>query len=307
MSSTARARILIIGGSGFVSGTVARTAVAKGHQVWAVTRGTRPLPNGVRGLLADRHDTDTLARVTSQASGGQPWDLVVDCQAFEAADTRQDVQVFKEQARQLVFISSDFVFDPAHRTFPQPEEAEHYLKGLYGGKKRECELELLHGDTGNMRWTIVRPCHIYGPGSLLGCLPRHGRDPQLLERLRKGEPLQLVGGGYFLQQPIFAAELAEIILSAMGNEAAFGEIFCTAGPEIIESRRYYAIIAEMLGVELKVDELPVDAYRINHPDEISFLCHRIYSLEKLRTHGLYVPSLPMAEGLRMHVQSLLQA
>ncbi|SVE24981.1 uncharacterized protein METZ01_LOCUS477835, partial [marine metagenome] len=31
--------LLIVGGSGFVSGTVARRAVASGWRVWAVTRG----------------------------------------------------------------------------------------------------------------------------------------------------------------------------------------------------------------------------------------------------------------------------
>ena len=32
-----------------------------------------------------------------------------------------------------------------------------------------------------MQWTILRPCHIYGPGSQLGCLPLHGRDPKLID------------------------------------------------------------------------------------------------------------------------------
>lgn len=303
MGDTGGARVLIIGGSGFVSGTLARAAVAKRHQVWALTRGQRPLPAGVQGLVADRHDSAAMAQAIVAAGDG-PWDLVVDTQGFEAADARQDVALFRERARQLVFISSDFVFDPARRRFPQPEETHFYLQGLYGGKKRECELELLQGNTGQLRWTIVRPCHIYGPGSQLGCLPRHGRDPRLIARLRAGEPLQLVGGGHFLQQPIFAPDLAEIILSALGNEAAYGEIFCTAGPDIVESRRYYAIIAELLGVDLKVEEILIDAYRAAHPEDISFLCHRIYSLDKLRSHGLHVPATPIEVGLRLHVESL---
>ncbi|NQX00440.1 hypothetical protein HQ447_07250, partial [bacterium] len=40
-------RILIIGGSGFVSGTLARMAVARGYAVTVVTRGQRAVPAGV--------------------------------------------------------------------------------------------------------------------------------------------------------------------------------------------------------------------------------------------------------------------
>ena len=47
-------KILILGGSGFVSGTLARLALARGHQVWAVTRGQRALPQGVTGLAVGR-------------------------------------------------------------------------------------------------------------------------------------------------------------------------------------------------------------------------------------------------------------
>ena len=81
-------------------------------------------------------------------------------------------------------------------------------------------MALQEADTGKMGWTILRPCHIYGPGSQLGCLPEHGRDPQLINRLRMGEVLRLVGGGHFLQQPILARDLSETIISVVGNPAA---------------------------------------------------------------------------------------
>ena len=44
--------LLIVGGSGFVSGTVARRAVAAGWRVWVVTRGRQPLPDGVVAVVA---------------------------------------------------------------------------------------------------------------------------------------------------------------------------------------------------------------------------------------------------------------
>lgn len=304
MSNAANPRtLLIVGGSGFLSGTLARTATARGYQVWTITRGRQPLPAGAANLRADRHDPAAFARAVAAAQ--THWDLVVDCIGYEVADARQDIEVFRERTRHFVFVSTDFVFDPAHRRFPQSEETEYYLQEGYGGNKRLCELEFINGDTGSMAWTILRPCHIYGPGSQLGCLPLHGRDPQLIAKLRSGQPLQLVGGGHFLQQPILAADLAALILSAGESPATRGQIFCTAGPELIESRDYYRIIADILEVDLCIKELPVDQHLSAHPETATFLCHRIYDLSKLRTAGVELPATPLAKGLRQHVESLL--
>lgn len=295
--------ILLIGGSGFVSGTLARTALAAGHKVWAVTRGQRPLLDGVTPVVADRRDRAAFQNAIAQLPA--QWDLVVDCIGYVVEDAQQDIEIFRDRARHFVFISTDFVYDPTRRRFPQPEESDHYLADGYGGQKRLCELAFLNSDTGSLAWTIVRPCHIYGPGSLLGCLPLHSRDAQLFTTLKAGQPLRLLGGGYFLQQPIFAQDLAQTILSCVGNTNSHGQIYLTAGPDLIESREYYRIIAEILGVGLQVEEVPVGEFLAANPDRRSFACHRIYDLSKLRNHGLYVPAMPITEGLRQQVASLL--
>ncbi len=156
-----------------------------------------------------------------------------------------------------------------------------------------------------MKWTVVRPTHIYGPGSQLGCLPAHIRDTQLISRLQAGEAMQLVGGGRFLQQPILARDLADLILSVSGNEKTYGEAFNAAGPDIIESRQYYAIIAAVLGVGVQFEELLVSEYAAAHPNAAPFLCHRFYDLGKLQATGAAVPNTSVEAGLREHVESLL--
>jgi nucleoside-diphosphate-sugar epimerase len=297
--------ILLIGGSGFLSGTVARRAIAQGHNIWAVTRGQRPMPEGITPITADRRDTTAFSQAIE--STGLEWDLVIDGIAYDPEHAQQDISVFCNKTPHLIFVSSDFVFAPAHRTFPQTEETDHYLQDGYGDKKRLCELEFLNGDTQDMNWTVVRPCHIYGPGSKLGCLPKHGRDDNILDRIRSGEPLHLVGGGHFLQQPILARDLADLMLSMCGNKNTYGEIYCTAGPDIIESSQYYNIIADILGVNHPpIEEIPVTEFLTEYPGQASFCCHRIYSLDKLSATGAKAPSTPITQGLKEHVESLLQ-
>lgn len=300
--------LLILGGSGHVSGALARAAVAAGHKVWAVTRGQRPLPPGVTGLVADRNQAGALEAV--MAATDRVWNLVVDCIGFTPAHALHDVVLFRQRAAQLVFISTDFVYDPARRRFPQGEQPAEYVQddtdaSKYGRQKRLSEIALAEADTGAMTWTVFRPCHIYGPTSELGCLPLHGRDAKLIEKLRAGEALKLVGGGHFLQQPILADDLALAILSAAGNALARNRVFNAAGPDIVESREYYRIVAQLLGVGLKVEEVSVTATLVAHPELAPFLCHRIYALGAMRDAGIRVPATPIAEGLGLHTQGLL--
>ena len=306
-------RILIIGGSGHVSGAVRRAALADGHEVTIITRGRKAIPEGVTSLIADRKDTEAMRKALP---GGATWDLVVDCIGYEVADAQQDIGLFAKRTKQFVFISTDFVFEPSKRRFPQPFDNPYFLHDeSYGAKKRRCELEFLklsdrrgtsplYGED-TMQWTIFRPCHIYGPPSQLGCLPEAARDPQLLQKMKAGEPVLLVGGGHFLQQPIHCNDLARLILSVIDTPLAYGKIYCSVGPDIITSYEYYEIIAQVLGVPVRFEELPVAQTLAEHPEWVSFLCHRIYDLSPLRLDGLQVPNTPIAKGLIDHTEWLL--
>jgi nucleoside-diphosphate-sugar epimerase len=297
-----QANILIIGGSGHVSGAFARLAVSKGHKVWAMTRGIRPLPEGVTGIVADRFNPEQFRQAIE--GSGLIWDMVVDCICFTPEVMKLDIELFKSRTKQFVFISTDFVFDPKRRKFPQPEDNPNYLTDdSYGAEKRRCELLLI--DSG-MEYTILRPCHIYGPPSELGCLPFEARDPELLNKLKAGEPITLVGGGYLLQQPIHTDDLAGVIMSVLGNEKANKRVFQMAGPDIIESKQYYKIIADVLGVEMvEIKEHPVDLYLQEYPDYKSYICHRIYDLRNLAEAGIYTPCISIEDGLRTHTEYIL--
>lgn len=294
--------LLIVGGSGFLSGTLARLAVAHHHDVTILTRGQRPAPDGVRQLTADRHDAETFAAAVAEAD--QRWDLVVDCICFTAEDAKQDLRVFADRTDRLVVISTDFVFEPTRRQSPQPEEGVFRQDDSYGAHKRRAERALIEGG-GAVPWLVLRPGHIYGPGSQLGCLPLHGRDPELIDRLKRGETLRLVNGGAFVQQPIFAPDLAATILGCADGGAMPSAVYNVAGPDTVPSSRYYEHVAEALGVECNIDDQPTEPYLAQHPDHVQFCVDRVLALEKLRESKLPVPATPLAEGLKMHVEDLL--
>lgn len=301
--------ILVVGGSGFLSGTIVTAALQGGNSVHVLTRGQRPVVPGVNALVADRHDPAAFKAAVDEGlrKAGGSFDLVVDAIPFSPDDARQDVEVFSGRAKRFVFVSTDFVYDPKQRRFPQTEDDAVYLTEGYGGDKRAGEEVLLAAGTRELPWVVVRPGHIYGPGSQLGCLPPVGRDSRLISRLRSGTPIELLGGGHFLQQPVFAPDLARVILELgeASPAACVGQILNVAGPDIVESVEYYRIIAEELAVDLTVAEIPVGEYARENPGKASFVCHRFYDLGRLAATGVRPPSTSLTEGLKVHVRSLL--
>jgi len=285
-------------------------ALARGHKTFALTRGNKAVAPGVVALRGDRSDAAAFRDALSAERAAPFFDLVIDCIGFNARDAQQDVETFFPAARapragHLVFLSSDFVLSPIERPAFVDETFDRFDTAPYGAGKRAAEVVLMEAAAARkLPITVLRPCHIYGPGSLLGCLPLHGRDGQLLERLRRGEPLKLLGGGHFLQQPIFVDDLATMAFACPGLEATRGQLFMAAGPEIIEARTFYRIIAELLGTSIAVEEASITEYLKGQPDHRAFCCHRLYKADKARAAGFPMPSITMREGLARHVQSL---
>ena len=322
-------KALIIGGSGGLSGRLA-TMAQKEYDVWVLTRGKRPLPDGVHPLTADRNDPAAFLQalqseeylpaesdlrssnglnfqcVNDSHSANTNWDVVFDCICMNEFHAKQDLEVLSKFTNRLVVISTDSVYDPACKRTPQTEEGIFIEEtGLpeecsYAGNKRRMEHVLLDA----FHTTIFRPGHIYGPGFLLGCFPEHSRQESLPELIARGETLRLVGGGIYLTQPIFVDDLAQAMLDCIACPDTFNQIFCIGGPEAVENRRYYEIIGEILGSPVHICEVPLTGYVEAHPEYAGHLCHRIYDLSKLKKAGVPLPSTSLEEGLREHLQSL---
>lgn len=302
-------KILILGGSGGLSGALASMA-KESHEVWAVTRGQRPLCEGVTPLTADRDHEEEFR--TTILNAKIEWDVVFDCICMNERHAIQDLDVLPRVSRRLIVISTDSVYDPRHKQTPQKEEGVFIHETgrpeecTYGGNKRRMEEVFLCSFAANASFaiTIFRPGHIYGPGFLLGCFPEHSRQKELPDLIKSGAPLFFPACGIYITQPIFVYDLVETMLDCIHKKASFDEIFCVGGPEAVENRIYYEILGTLLGVPITIKELPLSGYGETHPDYQGHLCHRIYDLEKLRSAGIKQPQTTLEAGLKQHLQSL---
>jgi 2'-hydroxyisoflavone reductase len=163
-------RLLVLGGTAFLGREVARRAVAAGHAVTCVARGTSgPVAAGARLVVADRDDP-------AAGLGGvehEDWDAVVDV-GREPAPVRRAVDALRERVGHAVFVSTGNVYaDHAQRgadeTTPLLEPLEEGGDGpdAYGAKKVTCERAVLDG-FGGAYVLVARAGLIGGPGDVTG-------------------------------------------------------------------------------------------------------------------------------------------
>ncbi|CAA7621676.1 putative NAD dependent epimerase/dehydratase family protein [Magnetospirillum sp. UT-4] len=293
--------ILLIGGTGFVSGAVLREAAARGHAVTVVTRGVTPLPPGLAAghVRCDRDTQDPAALIDAA-----PFDAVIDCICMNAHDAAQAVAL-AEGGKRLIMISTEYAYDPAHRKlFLKESEAVFSDRDDIGGHKARAEavIRAAHGE-GRVKATILRPPHIYGPGSNPGTIPKHGRSPTLLADMRAGRTLHLLQGGLGLIQPIHVADFARIVVAMLDQPGSVGEDYNCSGPQLMTQLDYYKTIAACLGVELSVTAYWPEGGTA--PDVNHYVGgHRCYDMGKLNALLPDMRYVPFADGIADWVRHL---
>lgn len=202
-------RLLVLGGTKFLSRAVATMGVARGWDVTCACRGTSgPLPAGTTHLPWDR-STDTPAGLVE---GG--WDAVVDV-ARLPSHVRHAVSAVPDA--HWVFVSTISVYadnsSPAMEPLLDPvwEDLDPLSSPeAYGAMKVACEQLVTDGAASSM---IVRPGLIVGPGDPTG------RFSYWPERLARGGEVLAPGSFDDVVQVIDVRDLAGWLLDACTSRA----------------------------------------------------------------------------------------
>lgn len=237
-------RILILGGTAFLSSEIARQAVAAGHEVTCLARGTTVQPPvGATWVRADRSDG-----VSAYAEVGGTWDAVVDV-ARDPEQAREALEALAPRAAHWGFVSSCSVY--ADHSTPGADEDTGLLPPLPAGASATREnygesksaIEQLTTRMAGPKVFIVRPGLIGGPGD---ASDRYGYWPARFAASQ--EPVLLPDIPDRSTQVIDVRDLAAWILAsaeqgltgvfnATGTVVPFGEY-------IDESRRLAGVVGE---------------------------------------------------------------
>lgn len=160
---------LVLGGTSWLGGEVARVALARGHEVTCLARGeSGRAPTSATFVRADRAEDTAYGPVCDK-----DWDGVVDV-SWQPGFVSRAVAALAQRTRTWVYVSSCSVY-AAHDTIGADESADLLpaLEGgeatmaTYGEAKVACEHAVVEG-VGPGKAVIARAGLIAGPGDRSG-------------------------------------------------------------------------------------------------------------------------------------------
>lgn len=222
-------RILITGGTVFVSKFVAEYFVKRGNEVYVMNRNTKPQTANVKLIECDRREINNSLR-------GVNFDVVIDVTAYNANDINSLLNGL-ESFKKFIMISSSAVY-PETLALPFKETdkcGKNIFWGDYGTDKIAAENALLKRVPDAF---ILRPPYLYGEYNNIY------REGFVFDCAEKNEPFYLPNDGSMPLQFFHVEDLCrfiEIILKEKTNQRIFnvGNVPVTVKEWVKEC--YYAV------------------------------------------------------------------
>jgi nucleoside-diphosphate-sugar epimerase len=244
-------RVLVIGGTGFISGHVVRRLVAAGHTVAVFHRG-QTLSEGARGatsILGDRRDFSNSLQVFHQFAP----QVILDAVAYLECEAQGVVKAFRGLAERSVVLSSQDVYRAYGRFLrsepgplqPTPYEEDAPLREhlypyrhaaaspadelLYSYDKILVERAVM-GDP-NLPATVLRLPLVYGPGDSKRRLWHY------LSQMDDGRdtiPLAAEKADWRWTRG-YVENIAAAVVAAIENPVAAGRVYNVGGASLTEA------------------------------------------------------------------------
>ena len=226
-------KLLIFGGSVFLSQAVAREALSRGHQVACVSRGdSGSVPKGAQHVIMDRSEETNPRAGTWTGLASHQWDAVIDV-ARTPSWVATALTALADRVEHWTFVSTISVYADLSQTDGTPSNtptlpaAEGDLDDsadptAYGSNKIACEQAVQAATDG--RALIARPGLIVGPGD------PSGRYTYWPERLSRGGKVLVPEPKDATTQIIDVRDLAQWLVTA--TEARLTGTFDAVGPAI---------------------------------------------------------------------------
>lgn len=233
----------MLGGTGFVGPAVIDDARARGWDVTALNRGTRPPPTGVTAVRGDRTARGGLAALDGR------WDVAVDTWSAAPTVVRDAAAQLADRVGRYVYVSSRSVYRypmPAgadeHHTVVEasPDDGDvDYARAKAGG---EAAAVAAFGD----RALLARAGLIVGPHEDVG------RLPWWLSRVARGGPVLAPGPPDAGIQFIDVRDLAAFLLDAAETERSGPyDLVCPVGHATMRDVLDACVVVTGSGAELR--------------------------------------------------------
>lgn len=271
-------KILVTGGTVFVSRTLAEYFVAKGDDVYVLNRNNRPQSQGVTLIEANRYDLgDILSSYT--------FDVVIDANSYTAEEMTLLLESLST-VKEYVFISTSAVY-PEIQPQPfkeiQPVGPNKYW-GKYGSNKIAAE-EILVKQVPQAY--ILRPAYIYGPYNNVY------REAFVFDCARAKRPFYLPGSGQMRLQFIHMRDICEIIDQLLVTKPT-QKIYNIGNEELISLKEWVTACYEVVGEKVTFVEVDTQVNPLNY---FPFADYE-YQLNVTRQMSILDETIDLKQGLK---------
>lgn len=275
-------RILVTGGTVFVSKYIARYFADLGEQVVVLNRNTKEQLEGVAVIEADRH---ALGNVLS----GQHFDAVIDVTAYNAQDVDDLARALESVTFDTyVMISSSAVY-PTTNLQPFVENgrlglnSKHEVWGQYSEGKVAAERAVLEQIANAY---IIRPPYLYGPMNNIY------REAFVFDCADAERAFRLPGDGKMRLQFFHVRDLCRFIDVIIAQQPQ-QHVFNVGNPELVSVREWVELCYRAAGK-------PLECVAVHNVPQRSFFPFYDYQYElDVRAQRELMPeTTPLAEGLR---------
>lgn len=307
-------KILILGGTGFISSRLVTKLLSAGNEVHLFNRGrSKSASQKVRVLNGNRRNLNDL---TSAASN--KYDIIYDFIAYEPEDTINAVKAFKNKTSRFIHCSTISVYMISKEvTIPITEDQANAAVmdywtlnpfGMgYGINKRRCEEILWKENSSSFPVTVIRPTFVCGPGD-----PAR-RDYFWIERINDGNPLLVPGTGKYHFQNIYVEDLASIFSKIIDSEVTEGKSYNAADEYVFTLNNYLELLADILGKKIKIvhcdqnlfDQLPFSHSTVADVFPFNTRTDAVFSLNQIKKDIGY-SSTPIKEWMTSTVNWYLE-
>ena len=212
-------RRLIMGGTRFIGVYLTKALVEQGHEVVLFNRGKKPAPiEGIQQIHGDRQDIEQLTEKLKE----EQFDVVYDNNGRELSDTKPLVELFKDQVKQFVYVSSAGVYLKSDQ-MPHVEGDAVDPNSRHKGK---FETEAYLAESG-VPWTAIRPVYIYGPQNY------NPLEAWFFDRIVRDRVIPIPGNGLHFTQFGHVQDLASAMVAVLGNPQALGQIYNISGDRYV--------------------------------------------------------------------------
>ncbi|MDD7794129.1 NAD-dependent epimerase/dehydratase family protein [Clostridium sp. 'White wine YQ'] len=280
--------ILIMGGTTFVSSSLAKHYIKQGYNIDILTRGIKTLDyNGfINHLICNRKSKSEVVEVLKKKS----YEYIFDISAY----TKEDVEILltsidKTNLKGYIFCSSGAVYKPSDEPINEEDEkGENPNWGKYGTDKKEAEDYIINS---KIPYVIFRPTYIYGEGNNLY------REGYFFDRIKNKKPIPMPYGNNTKTQFIHIDDLVKIFESAMIMEKK-NKIYNITNPDIVTFEDLINICGKALNEKPNI--IRIDTNKVRNDVRTYFPFRDVtymLNIKKLIDYGLHVPSISLKEGI----------